>query len=248
MIVEFIGCTGAGKTTLIEQVQRRLLKTAVVTTSVDLAAGLVGLRGVRNSTVQNLVQETVGFPFFIGSLYKYREFIHHTIKLFLRNSRFSIRMINNLRSLERKIGMYEINRRYAKDRIVLVDEGPILAAHMFVFTEASYTPEEIGRFTALLPLPDLVIYVRASVDTLMERTLQRVDAPREINKKDLAQTQRYTRRAVTLFDQLVEAEKIRCRLLIAESLDFAGQEYSKVVEDMAQSILDHSLLAYRHER
>ncbi len=38
MIVEFIGSTGAGKTTLISEIQRRLDKTADVTTSFDLVA------------------------------------------------------------------------------------------------------------------------------------------------------------------------------------------------------------------
>jgi len=244
MIVEFIGCTGAGKTTLIEHVQRRLTKTTPVTTSV----GLVGLQNVTNPTVQNLIQEMVGFPFFLGALYHYREFIRHTIQLFLRNSGFSIRTINNLRSLERKLAMYEIMRRYCRDRLVLVDEGPILAAHMFVFTGASYTSDEIDKFTTLLPLPDLVVYVRASVDTLIKRTLQRADAPREIKKKNFAQTERYAKRAVALFDQLVEAENIRCRLLIAESLDFAGQGYSKVVEEITQSILNHNLLPHEHDK
>ncbi|HSJ86892.1 MAG TPA: hypothetical protein VK909_06750, partial [Anaerolineales bacterium] len=192
-----------------------------------------------NPTIQNLIQELVAFPFFIGSLFKYRKFIQHTIHLFLRNTRFSLRTINNLRSLERKLGMYEIMSRYSNDRIILVDEGPILAAHMFVFTEASYAPEEIARFTTLLPLPDLIIYVRASVDTLVRRTLQRVDAPREINKQDLAQTKKYANSAVRLFDQLVKAENTRCRLLVVESLDFAEQGYSKVVEDISQMILNH---------
>jgi hypothetical protein len=105
MIVEFIGCTGAGKTTLIQQVQHRLTKVAQVTTSVDLASSLVGLQGVTHPTLQNLIQEIVSFPFFVGVLHHYREFLLHAVKLFLRNSNFSISTINNIRSLERKIGM-----------------------------------------------------------------------------------------------------------------------------------------------
>jgi deoxyadenosine/deoxycytidine kinase len=248
MIVEFIGCTGAGKTTLIQQVQRRLTTVAQVMTSVDLATSRIGLRGMTNPTIQNLIQELVAFPFFVGSLFKYREFIQHTIKLFWRNSHFSLRTISNLRSLERKLGMYEIMSHYGKDRIVLVDEGPILAAHMFVFTGAPYTREEITRFTTLLPLPDLIIYVRASVQTLVKRTLQRVDAPREINKQNVAQIERYAKSAVILFDQLVEEENTRCRLLVVESLDFAEQGYSKLVEDISQRILNHTALTLGKEQ
>jgi deoxyadenosine/deoxycytidine kinase len=242
MIIEFIGCTGAGKTTLIKEVQRRLTKTGQVTTSTDLVIGLLNLRNVTNPTVQNFIQELVSFPFFIRSLYKYKAFMLYTMRLFLRNSSISIRTINNLRSLERKIGVYEITRRCSKDRIILVDEGPILAAHMFVFTEAAYTPEEIARFADLLPLPDLVVYVRASVDTLVKRTLRRVDPPREMNTKNLSQTEGYAKSAVTIFDQLVKAGSIQRRLLRVESPDFAEQGYDKVVDDISKSILNHSLL------
>jgi deoxyadenosine/deoxycytidine kinase len=243
MIVEFIGSTGAGKTTLIKEVHRRLAKTARVTTSIDLATGLLGIQGLTNPTLQNFVQEFVSLPFFIGTFYRNNEFIRHTVKLFFRNSSLSIRTINNLRSLERKIGVYEISSRYGQDRIILVDEGPILAAHMFVFTGAAYTPEEISKFTDLLPLPDLVVYVSASVDTLVQRTLRRGDHPREINTKNLAQTEGYAKSAVTIFDQLVKAANIQQRLLRVESPDFAGQGYEKVVDDISEAILNRALLA-----
>src|SRR5512140_2059641 len=127
MIVEFIGSTGVGKTTLINEVHRRLEKTTRVTTSVHLATGLLGLQGMTNPTLQNLEQELISLPFFVATLYKYNEFLRHTVKLFWRNSGFSIQTIHNLRSLERKIGMYEITKILGKDQVILVDEGPILA-------------------------------------------------------------------------------------------------------------------------
>jgi thymidylate kinase len=243
MIIEFIGCTGAGKTTLIKEVQRRLTKTGQVTTSIDLVMGLLGLRNVTNPTVQNFIQELVSFPFFIRSLYKYRVFMLYTMRLFLRKSGISIRTINNLRSLERKIGVYEITSWCSKDRIILVDEGPILAAHMFAFTGATYTPQEIAKFADLLPLPDLVVYVRAPVDTLVKRTLRRADPPREMNTKNLTQTEDYAKSAVTIFDQLVTAGSIQRRLLRVESPDFAEQGYDKVVDDISKLILNHKPLA-----
>jgi deoxyadenosine/deoxycytidine kinase len=240
MIVEFIGSTGAGKTTLINEVHRRLEKTSRVTTSLDLATGLLGLRGVTNPTLQNLAQELVSLPFFILTLYKHNEFLRHTVKLFWRKTGFSMQTIHNLRSLERKIGMYEIAKYLGKDQIILVDEGPILAAHMFVSTGNTYTPEEITRFTDLLPLPDLVVYIRASVDTLIERTVRRADPPREVDLKNLAWMEEYLKRAVAMFDQLTQAENIHPRLLIVESLDIAEPGFNQVIDSIYQSILDRS--------
>lgn len=240
MIVEFIGSTGAGKTTLISEVHDRLAKTSRVTTSIDLALSLLGLRGVTHPTLQNLVMELVSLPVFILTFYRYNQFISYTVKLFWRKTGFSIQTIHNLRSLERKIGMYEITKRLGKDQIILVDEGPILAAHMFVSTENTYTPEEITRFTNLLPLPDLAVYIRASVDTIIERTIRRSDPPREVDVNNQARMEAYIKHTVALFDQLIQAENIRPRLLVVESLDNAGPGFNQVIDSVYQTILDRS--------
>ena len=240
MIVEFIGSTGAGKTTLINEVRCRLAKTSQVTTSIDLATSLVGLKGLANPTLQNLVQEFISLPFFIGKLYKYNEYLRHTVKLFWRKTSFSMQTIHNLRSLERKIGMYEITKILGKDQIILVDEGPLLAAHMFVSTRHTYSPEEITRFTDLLPLPDLVIYIRASVDAIVERTVRRADPPREVDRKNSVQMEEYIKRAAAMFDQLVQAKNIRSRLVVVESLDITGPDFNQVVDSVCQSILERS--------
>lgn len=238
MIVEFIGSTGSGKTTLISNVQRRLAETVCVTNSLDLATSLLGLKNVTNLTLQNLEQELLSFPFLFGKYYKYHAYLSHTTKLFWRNTGLSVQAIHNLRSLERKVGMYEITKRYGKDQVILVDEGPLLALHMFVSAQNTYTPEEIARFIDLLPLPDLVIYIRASVETLIERTLQRPDPPREVDRKDPVQMNAYFKNAVIMFDQLIKADNIRDRLLVVESLDMAGPGFDQVVERAYRTILE----------
>ena len=238
MIVEFIGSTGSGKTTLISNVQRRLAGTVRVTTSPDLATSLLGFKNVTNLTLQNLEQELLSFPFLVGKFYKYHAYLSHTIKLFWRNTGFSMQTIHNLRSLERKVGMYEISKRHGKDQVILVDEGPLLALHMFVSSQNTYTSEEIARFIDLLPLPDLVIYVRTSVDTLIKRALQRPDPPREVDRKDPVQMDSYFKNAVAMFDQLTRAESIREKILAVDSLDMAEPGFDQVVERVCQTILD----------
>jgi thymidylate kinase len=148
--------------------------------------------------------------------------------------------IHNLRSLVRKIGMYEITKLLGKNQVVLVDEGPILAAHMFVPIGNTYTPEEITLFTDLLPLPNLVIYIRASVDTIIERTVRRADPPREVDLKNRARMEAYIKRTVALFDQLTQAENIRPWLLVVESLDITGPGFNQVIDSVYRAILDRS--------
>ena len=238
MIVEFIGSTGAGKSTLIREVQSKLATSTKVTTSIDLVTSLLGLRNVSNPTAQNLIQELVGFPFFLRSWRRYKAFMDCTVRMFRRDSKFSIYTINNLRSLERKIGVYEITQRYSRDRIILVDEGPILAAHMFVFSGASFTPKEIAEFASLLPLPDLIVHVKASINTLVSRTLQRSDPPKEMSSKNLTQVEKYIKAAVAFFDQLTEAENIQRRLLVVENSDFTQQGLEILANNVTSSILN----------
>ena len=238
MIIEFIGSTGAGKTTLISEGQRRLAKTTEVTTSFDLVTAPLGLSDVTHTTTRNIIQELVGFPFLVRSLPRHKAFIVFTLRMLARQASFTIFTLNNLRSLVRKIGVYEFIRRYEHDRIVLVDEGTVLSAHnVFVYTSAFYTPEEIAKFASLIPLPDVIVYVRAPMDSLVKRTLQRTDPPREMKSKHRALIEEYVNRAVTMFDQRVNAENIRGRVLIVENPDSADQSHDTIVDHITEFVL-----------
>lgn len=240
MIVEFIGSTAAGKTTLIPKVQLRLAKTIVVTTPFDLIRAPLGLKHNTHSTVKNLVQELASLPFFLASVRRNRKFIAFMLRMLARQANFTIFTINNLRSLERKIGVYELIRRYGRERIILVDEGTVLSAHnIFVYSNASYTPEEIARFANLLPLPDVIVYVRASTESLIERTLQRTDPPREIKSKDPMLIEGCIKRAVTIFEQLIETEEIRDRVLIVDNPDSSDEGRDAAADHIAQCIIEY---------
>ena len=243
MIVEFVGSTGAGKTSLISKIHHKLAQTTVVTTQFDLIAAPLGLKSVSHPTVQNLIQEVVAFPFFLGSLNQYKKFLAHTIRTFSDNTKFSIHRINNLRSLERKIGLYEISQRYSRDRIILVDEGPILAAHMFVFTGSVVKASEIATFAELLPLPDLIVYIKAPFEVLVRRSMQRPDPPREMGSRNPVTTEKYIRNATAVFDQLMEAERIKSRLLIVNNPDLTEEEHDKLADQVTASILKYENLA-----
>ncbi len=236
MIVEFIGSTGAGKTTLINEIQQRLAESRRVTTSSDLVTSLVGLQGIKNTTTRNLAQEIVGLPFFLRSFNSYKDFIAFSIRMFSRNSDFSIKTINNLRSIERKLGGYEISKRYKQDLIILVDEGPILTAHMFAYNDSKVSQLEIEKFTSLLPLPDLIIYIRVPVYTLIERSISRTNPPREMNSRYRSENENYIKRAISIFDRIVENGKIQPRLLIVDN--YSEQKYENLLDHITNFIIN----------
>lgn len=238
MIVEFIGSTGAGKTTLIREVQDRLGEKEAVVTSFDVVANRLGLREITNPTVKNFIQEMAGFPYFVRSLGRHKEFVSFSLRMLARQSSLTLFTINNLRSLERKIGVYEIIRRKEKDRTILVDEGTVLVAHnVFVYTDAAYSSEEIDRFANLVPLPDVIVYIKAPVDILIRRSLMRARPPREMKSKNPVLIEKYVNRAVKMFDQLVKAESIQCRLLMVENTGSNGQSRDEVVDCIIEFIM-----------
>ena len=222
MIVEFIGSTGAGKTTLIAEVQRALAPHAGATTSFELAAGMLRLRHVANPTLRNLIQDFVGLPFFVASFRRHRGFIAFALATLVRNGIRGFYRFNYMRSLIRKIGMYEVARRYGGDRIILVDEGTVSAAHLlFIFTPATSRSEDIDKFAGLVSLPDLLVYVKTPVDRLVERSLQRQDRRRELKSADTRQVEQYVSRATAMFDRLADTQELRDRLLIVGTTDSA---------------------------
>lgn len=240
MIVEFIGSTGAGKTTLASEVQRRLANQTQVATSFDLAAAPLGLRRVTHPTVRNLIQDVIALPFFFGALYRQRAFVTLTLKILARESRLSLQKANYLRSIVRKIGMHDLIRRHDHDQIVLVDEGTLLSAYLlFVYTRNTYSHQELERFARLVPLPDLAVYVKAPTDSLVQRSLRRSDARQELRSKDRKVVEEYVGRAVEMFDQLTQAERIRNRVLVVANPASTEVERGTTAERIARFILDY---------
>ena len=240
MIVEFIGCTGAGKTTLAFEVQRRLAANVPTTTSFDLLGELLSCRYITNATLRNLIVDLVGFPFFLYSLKKHCAFIVFALKALMRHSSNPFFSINYLRGIVRRLGTYELLRRYKRDRIVLLDEGTILSAHLlFVFSNTTYHREDIQLFASLVPLPEMVIYIRAPVDKLVQRSLKRNDVRREMRSKNQKLVEEYVSRAAKMFDQLTITREIRDRVLIVANHASKTDERNVVADRIARFILKY---------
>ena len=239
MIVEFIGSTGAGKTTLFSEVQGRLARQApAVTSSFELVAGRLGLQTATHPTVRNVIQDLAGLPYSIGSLPRHRAFMAFALKALARHTGCTVFALNYLRSILRKIGTYEVARRHPHDRIILVDEGTVLAAHLlFVFSRTGYHREEIEQFARLVPLPEFVVYVKAPVDCLVQRALRRHDVRREMRARHRAVVETYVSRATALFDRLVETNPLRDRVLTVENPDFTAAERGALADRIAEAIL-----------
>jgi thymidylate kinase len=237
MIVEFIGATGAGKTTLARKLVDRGVTAHPVRMATDLVTDRPGRRWIDDPHAINLLADVTALPSFIRSLDRDREFLRFAFDRLKQHAPSTFAKVNYMRNMVRKLGMYEMTRRADPGTTFLVDEGTILTAYqLFVYSDAPSTQTDLERFGRLVPLPDLIVYVKAPIDVLVSRAMIRPDRRRELARNDAGEMERWIGRAVELFDALAEIEPIRDRLLTVEIADDAPEVLDAAIREVEVSI------------
>ncbi len=244
MIVELVGCTGAGKTSLARSLERRGLRPDVAGAGVrvrmmyDLALDHVALRRVAHPSVANLVQDAAALPFALAAVGRRRDFLVFTAQTIMRRFPTRLERANRLRGVVRRVGMYELARTFADRDVVLSDEGTLLLAYLYALTDAAYTENDLETFAALAPLPDLVVYVRASTDVLVERATRRPDRQRQLGRKDMFELERLITRTVAVFDRLVVTSALDGRVVQIDNSVDSETSHIHAVEAVAARIAE----------
>lgn len=125
--------------------------------------------------------------------------------------------LNIARNVFKKVGIHKIICwRDSEQQIVLLDEGTLQTAH-YLFVHVSIEPNasHLSTFTQLVPLPQVIVYVRNEADTLIERTLSR--GHKRIRHRSPAEKALFVERAMNTFDNLTQSSKLRSRLLILDA-------------------------------
>jgi thymidylate kinase len=138
--------------------------------------------------------------------------------------------------------MYEAARRLADRDVVLSDEGTLLLAYLYALSDTGYADSDLEMFGSLAPLPDLVVYVRASTAVLVERSAQRSDRHRQLGGKDGVELGRLIARTVQVFDRLVETRALAGRTLEIDNSADGEVAHARVVDALATCISER-----RHE-
>ena len=220
MIVEFIGSSGAGKTTLARMLQRRGGMTRPVMLAADMVMDRPGRRWIHNPKMMNLIADVTALPSFLRASDHDREFVRFAFNRLRRHAPSRFSKFNYMREVVRNVGMYELARGVAEEATILTDEGTVLTAyHLFVYSEAPFNQTDLERFARLVPQPDRVVYVKAPHHVLVDRAMRRPDRRRELATGDRTEVEHWIARAQEVFEGLVVAEPIRDRLLIVDNAD-----------------------------
>ena len=217
MIVELIGCDGAGKTTLGRMLVEPGVLGARAVGMADLVLDRPGLRGITHPTVRNVAQELAGLPFLLRALGRRRAYLAFARRMHKRYAPSAYHRLNGMRGIVRRVGMYDLARSRATDRIVLSDEGTVLSAYLFALTHVDLDRSHVARFAELVPAPDTMIYVRAPLDALVERALARPDTRPQHSGKSRSEVARTIGRTVDVFDLVAGLAPLRDRVLVVEN-------------------------------
>lgn len=236
MIVELIGASGAGKTTLARALASRSSTDARARMATDLVTDRPGRRWIEDPHAINLLADVTALPSFVRSLGRERDFVRFAFARLGRHAPSTFAKLNYMRNVVRKVGVHELARRADGGTTFLFDEGTILTAYqLFVYSDARYTRSELERFARLVPLPDRIVHVKAPIDVLLRRAMTREDRRRELARTDADQVKRWIVRAVELFDALAEIEPIRDRLVTVEMGDDEPERLDAAIREVAGS-------------
>jgi thymidylate kinase len=217
VIVELIGCDGAGKTTLGRMLAESEVLGAQAVLMADLVLDRPGLRRIAHPTARNVAQEIGGLPFLLRALGRQRAYLSFARCMLARYAPTAFHRLNGMRGIARRVGMYELARSRARDRIVLSDEGTVLSAYLFALTDAELDRSHVARFAELVPAPDTLVYVKAPIDTLVERALARPDRRPQHAGKPPADVERTIGRTVEVFDLVAGSSPLRDRVVVVEN-------------------------------
>jgi hypothetical protein len=220
MRIELTGCTSAGKSTLAGRILRICRDQGIdAWMGYDFVLRQVRLDWIKSRLFRGLLVNLISLSVCLVTWRNYLAFY-----------RFAIRIIAQLpsgvawfeklyigRDVLKNIGIYEIIRRRASGRqLVLLDEGTLHTAH-YLFVHVSVEPDiqDLSTFINLVPLPDLVVYITESESVLIERTLER--GHKRIPDRSYASTQRFIKRAVAIFDRLGQQSALEGRWMVVDS-------------------------------
>lgn len=178
VIIEFIGCTSSGKTTLLSQLRAHHDWQEMKMVMVDEA-----FLGKLNDKIRHKKMRSLATDFFVvircWKLVLRRRSLIAVVsrQSWQRNDRIWVR-INLVRNFIKKLALFDYLSSRETDAHIILDEGPIQALlNIFVHYEPSLDLDKLKEVYESFPVSNYVIFVKASEQTVVNRSRSRSDPP-----------------------------------------------------------------------
>ena len=217
MQIELIGCTGAGKSTLTRGILQACHEQGLdLLLGDDFVLKQARLNGLKSRLPRTLLVDLAALLACLVTWRNNRHFYLFVTRLLLPLSIAPLEKLNLLRNVLKKIGIYEIIRfRSTDQQVILVDEGGLQAAHnLFVHGSVQVKAEHLATFARLIPLPDVIVYLRQPASVLIDRTIKR--GHKRIPDRSYSHVARFINQAVATFDKLVQNPAVASKLLVVD--------------------------------
>jgi thymidylate kinase len=194
MIVELMGCSGVGKTTLAAAVEQRLKSAGVALANFTNHSSSLS-RSVRNAGVAP-VSAAVAYTYPEG-----RQCLQATTTAVLACDVGIFWTLARLAAAARVVGEgLRLNRSgMTASRVILVDEG-ILTTVQLGFARREAAPRsDVTRFATAIPTGRMIVSVDAPASVVLQRTADRSDRPREWRTRNADDLRRFVESSLTAF-------------------------------------------------
>lgn len=209
MIVEFVGCTGAGKTTVADAVVRRLRGEGwVVRDHCRRRSTMWVSLGDACVTPLCLLTALRGWP-------HYPRFLRVVWGAMQARGPGPLWTLARATAAVRLLGTHAWRTRYAQSVIRVVDEGLFGTAHLAFLALSPPLAPDLALFAATIPLPDVIVLVDAPVDILVQRALTRSDPPRELRGRSSDFVRACLANVQAAFAGLAQAPRVAPRVIPA---------------------------------
>jgi len=225
MQIEIIGCTSAGKSSLIQEILNdQHLPGYQLITSYDFVLNWARSGWVKNHRLRMLLLNLIALSACLLTWRENRAFYRFVAGVIWRlPGEVGLReKLKIARIAARNAGIYEIvRRRRSAGQIVLADEGTLhIANYLFVHVGSQPNLANLKTFTGLVSLPDAAVYVSQPETLLVSRTIQR--GHKRIPKGAALLASRFIRHSLEVFETLTASSNLAERLVVLNGGELSG--------------------------
>jgi adenylate kinase family enzyme len=215
--IELIGCTSAGKSTLIRHILQACREQGIdIILGDDFVLRQVRLDRIKSHLPRTLLVDLLALTACLMTRRKHFKFYSFSTRLLFQLPIAWLEKLNLLRNVVKKIGIHEIIcSRGTDQQLILVDEGVLQAAHnLFVHGSIRVKTEHLATFAELIPYPDVVVYLRQPEAVLIDRTMKR--GHKRIPDRSYGNVVPFIEQAIATFDKLVQNPAVKSKLLVVD--------------------------------